>query len=145
MYQSLKTAKCVPLLPYSDAISSAHTFNKNQLSSYTQTIDGNNVVVSDYLWLLIPQDLAKYLTLVQVNELGVETIPYDISQISRETFHPWLKLPAATINLVPGFHMYEFIFDNKEMDVSQRFYFCYYMQVNNPDKPYVYMERNENS
>ena len=144
MEDNFNRAKCILLRDYRTAIENTECFNKNQLI-YTQLVEDTEITISEYLWLMIPKEIAKYLTLRLIREIGPENINYDISQSERDSKNPWIKIPAATINLSPGFHMYEFIFDNIELDVTQTYYFCYQLQLDNPDKPYVYMNRSGNN
>lgn len=54
----------------------------------------------------------------------------------------WLKLTTTLINKEIGLHIYKLTFVDTETDVLTSLWFSYTIQNDNPDKPYVYMERN---
>jgi hypothetical protein len=125
---------CGELLPYIESVAKTVTFNTNEFNRR--------------FWLAIPKDDAKDLTLEQVTELGL--IPKDISiedYIEREaqgdSLKPWLIINPEGLDKSAGFHMIQFTFMNNKLNVYQSFYFSYISQVDNPDKPYIYMNRGE--
>lgn len=118
------------LLPYKESIASTKTMATEQYEWK--------------LWLEIPKDIAKDLTLEQVKELGLNPTEIDIeTAIVRDSVRPWLVLNPLYIDQTPGFHMLQFIFRNQALNVYQSFYFSYLSQVDNPEKPYIYMKREE--
>ena len=98
------------------------------------------------IWLEIPKNIAKDLTLIGVRQLGLTPTAIDIeAYIVREDKKPWIVLNPNGIDKTAGFHMIEFTFRNQAVQDYQTFYFSYTTQVDNPDKPYVYMERTDNT
>jgi hypothetical protein len=123
-------ANYVELLPYRESLEHIVTLTPSQL---------------DYkLWLEIPNNIAKDLTLTEVKYLGLTPTTVDIeTNITRDSVRPWLVFNQTAINKTPGFHMLEFIFRNNTINTYQSLYFCYMSQVDNPEKPYIYMERKD--
>ena len=117
------------LLPYKESVANIKYINSS--------------LFSIPLWLEMPKDIAKDLTLEQVKELGIEPIDIPASFIKRNGIKPWLVIDMTFINLTPGFHMLQFVFYNNLLDVYQSYYFSYMVQVDNPDKSYIYMERKD--
>jgi len=55
----------------------------------------------------------------------------------------WLKFETDFINKEIGMHSYKITFVNRVTDVLLSLWFAYHIQSDNPDKPYVYMKREE--
>ncbi len=123
------------LLPFKDSVANTITLNTNRFQWK--------------MYLEIPKDIAKDLTLLEVKDLGLETKQIDIeTAIVRETTgtdipRPWLIANLTYFNQEPGFHMVEFVFRNNNTNVYQSFYFSYTAQIDDPDKSYIYMNRTK--
>ena len=55
----------------------------------------------------------------------------------------WLKFKTDFINKEIGMHTYKVTFVDTATDVLLSLWFAYIIQNDNPDKPYVYMKREE--
>lgn len=55
----------------------------------------------------------------------------------------WLKFTTDFINKEIGMHTYKITFVDTKTDVLISLWFAYIIQNDNPDKPYVYMNREE--
>lgn len=55
----------------------------------------------------------------------------------------WLKFTTDFINKEIGMHSYKITFVDTVTDVLTSLWFAYIIQSDNPDKPYVYMKREE--
>lgn len=124
--------------------------NHFQLYSYNEAIIHSEVInvgeLQDSIWLKLPDDMAKYLTLSCVNSIGFETngTAIDISdKVTRETNRVWMEVDKSVFSLEPGFHMYQLVFDDSGTGSILNLYFCYHIQDNKPDKDYIYMNREE--
>lgn len=118
------------LLPYTESIANRITLNTCQ-STWE-------------LWLEIPKEIAKDLTLEQAKILGMYPTDIDIeTAIVRDSVRPWLVVNPEALDMTPGFHMLQFIFRNQVLQVYESYYFSYTSQVDNPEKPYIYMERKD--
>ena len=126
------TANVAQLLPYTESISNRITINSSMFDTK--------------IWLEIPKNIAKDLTLTEVRQLSLTPTAIDIeTYIVREDIKPWIVLNPNGIDKTAGFHMIEFTFRNQAVQAYQTFYFSYTAQVDSPDKPYVYMERTDNT
>lgn len=124
--------------------------NHFQLYNYNEAIIHSEVInvgeLQDSIWLKLPDDMAKYLTLSSVNSIGFENngTAIDITdKVTRETNRVWMEVDKSVFSLEPGFHMYQLVFDDSGMGSILNLYFCYHIQDNNPDKDYIYMNREE--
>lgn len=132
MIDKLSDNNCGQLLPYRESLANIITIHSPQ-NTWN-------------LWLEIPRDMAKDLTLYQVKILGLEPTDIDIAtNIVRESVRPWLVVDPSALDFTPGFHMIQFVFMNEVLNVYQSFYFSYMSQVDNPEKPYIYMNQEEQS
>lgn len=126
------TANVAQLLSYAESIANKITINNNHFNTN--------------IWLEIPKNIANNLTLVEVKQLGLNPTAIDIeTYITRDNKKPWLVLKPDGIDKSAGFHMIEFTFTNEALDTSQYYYFSYTAQIDNPEKPYVYMKREDNT
>lgn len=130
MMKADSTTNYAQLLSYQESIANLKTFNIEKFSWN--------------FWLEIPKDIAKDLTLMEVKELGLNPKDIDIlTNVTRDSVRPWLVFNPDGLNKDPGFHMLQFAFRNNKTETYQLFYFSYMAQVDDPVKPYIYMERTD--
>lgn len=55
--------------------------------------------------------------------------------------HPWIDIGIGNINIDSGAHTYRIQFLNSKDNDIIFLYFSYIVQDDNPDKPYIYMNR----
>ena len=122
--------------------------NHFQLYPYGESVSHSEVIsvceLSDDIWLKLPDGLAKYLELVKLNNLEFDTNGREVNitdKVTRETNRTWLQISSSVFDFSAGFHMYQLIFNDTSNDTSIDLYFCYHIQDNAPEKPYIYMER----
>ncbi len=113
-------------------------------------------------------DLAKYSTVVNINELdyylwvylnpeyvrdayfiGASEVTDEVPVITfPDTFTrpstSWIRIKSENLNLTPGLHVYKFMFVEPHSDTSFAIYANYIIQRSDVDKPYIYIERKEN-
>ena len=90
--------------------------------------------------------MAKYLTLTGVSSIGFENngTSIDITdKVTRITNRIWIEIDKSVVSFDPGFHMYQLVFDDSGTGSILNLYFSYHIQDNNPDKDYIYMNREE--
>lgn len=132
MIESMIDNNCGQLLEYRESLANITTIHEPQKSQD--------------LWLEIPRHIAKDLTLTQARELGLNPTDINIVEaIERDSVRPWLMINPTYLDFTPGFHMIQFIFRNEALNVYQSFYYSYMSQVDNPEKPYIYMQREDNT
>lgn len=104
----------------------------------------NKQTIEPYIWVKLPTELSKYLSLYQIDEVtnGVVSVDYtDYVQI--EPCKPWIRFDSKMFNLTPGLHTYKLSFVNKFDGDTVSLYISYRLQDDCPDKPYIYMDRGE--
>lgn len=116
---------------YEDAIKNVKIVNINQLDYYT--------------YIRIPEYMNINQQLYSITEVNTSTLsePVDLyAYIQRDYLRPWLKIQTDMFNLMVGFHMYKFAFVDTETNDTTCLYFIYHIQNDNPEKPYIYMNRD---
>ena len=68
-------------------------------------------------------------------DISFEGVKYD-------QIHPWVDIPAKNLNTEIGLHIYKVSFFNDTESGSV--FFGYEIQNSNPEKPYIYMTRDNN-
>ena len=118
--------------------------NHHDLASATKLF---NVHEADYhLFVHIPVEVSRNYALYEIEEVsGNVSKPYSLDFVSHDRGHPWYRLISDVMNKEIGHHTYKMSFVNKQTDEVCSLYFAYVIQSNNPDKPYVYMDRGDRS
>lgn len=119
------------LLPYTESLANIVTIHEPQFNTP--------------IWLEMPRADAKDLTIYQIKELGLNPTEIDIQSVTRDGIRPWVAIEASVLDMTPGFHMIQIIFTNTVLNVYQSYYFSYMAQIDDPAKPYIYMERTDNT
>lgn len=116
---------------------------KDQLSSVTRVI--NRAECEKYLWVHIPVQYARDYEIYQLDAVDAGTpveVPY-ADNIVRDGQRPWLRINSEALDWTAGFHKYAVRLINRNTSDVVSLYFGYHSQDDNPDKPYIYMDRTE--
>lgn len=118
------------LYSYDEAAVNSVVLNVNQLEYFT--------------WIELPHDVAKFLSLYNIQEFNTPKGPADVTytdKVTRDCLRPWLKIETSMFNTECGFHMYKFQFVDTRTSDTISLYFAYNLQNDNPDKTsYIYMK-----
>lgn len=123
---------CLNLYPYNEALT--HTI----IISFRQ--------LNDYIWIELPHNISKYLSLDAIAECREDgkSIFVDFKDfLEREDDKPWLKVKSDMFNIQPGYHMYKFTFSESRIDSEISLYLTYQIQTDDPNKSYIYMKRED--
>ena len=131
MCKSMPAINYGQLLPYTESLANIVTIHEPQFNTP--------------IWLEMPRADAKDLTIYQIKELGLNPTEIDIQSVTRDGIRPWVAIEASVLDMTPGFHMIQIIFTNTVLNVYQSYYFSYMAQIDDPAKPYIYMERTDNT
>lgn len=66
-------------------------------------------------------------------------------QVTRDEHKPWIDISRTILDLNPGQHTYRMTFGKLECKLKATCWFSYIIQENHPEKPYIYMKRDEDS
>ena len=118
------------LYPLNEAASHSIVVNVNELEYFT--------------WIELPHDIAKFLSLYNIQEFNTPTGPVNVDyvgKLTRDCLRPWLRIESSLLNVECGFHMYKLQFIDTRTGDTFSLYFAYNLQNDNPDKTsYIYMD-----
>ena len=120
---------CLPAVQRQKLSGNTALFNK-------QVVAGHN------LWISLPEDISSVCQLEVISELRDTKKDIDMSIIYREG--SLIKIPEYAVNLELGLHQFEISLKNIITGDMMYCYFQYHIQDDNPDAPYIYMNRKEN-
>lgn len=112
-----------------------------ELSANTKIF--NSKTVEYFLWIQLPDTCTSDYALYEIHRVDVGSaleVLGSQSLIKRDGPH-WLKIVSQLLDLTIGKHIYQLKFVNKITNDVVSYYFSYYIQEDNPDKDYVYMNR----
>lgn len=95
-----------------------------------------------YLWIHIPEKISNTCQFFQVNEMCPNPVESRFfKHFEHESGKPWVKVVTKVLNTEVGMHTYQLLFVNKLTNDVVTLYISYIIQDDNPDKPYIYMNR----
>lgn len=93
------------------------------------------------IWLHIPSNISKYLTLTKVID-GETLEDIDIeNKYTRDDNRPLMCFDAGVLSSEIGNHVYQFVFEDNDIQELTILYLSYQVYDNKVEKPYVYMNR----
>ena len=99
----------------------------------------NLQTLEDDIWVRID---SRYYSpdnvLVGAYESGSDSLLEDLEVLEKR---PWIKMRKDNINTSPGKHLYGFIFKDTKRKIEYQLFLSYIIQDDDPDKPYIYMNR----
>lgn len=98
--------------------------------------------VEYFLFVRIDATIAKVFTLYQVDEITDEAefvCPMELWE--HDPGRIWYKFHTDKLNLTTGYHTYRLSFVNTYTNDNLLLYIAYVIQNNKPDKPYMYMDK----
>ena len=111
-----------------------------------EDIGSHSVVISLYsapetVYVKLPKELTEFSLLEEVKciEGDNQDVPEECSRIENV---PWIDIPLSAFGTAPGKQTYSLKFKNSQ-DQHYLLYFSVIIQNDNPDKPYIYMKRDE--
>lgn len=99
-----------------------------------------------HLWIHLNPEEVRDAYFVGASEIGPDA---DNSRIFPDTFKresiSWIRVNKNYIGTTPGKHTVKLAFVDRFTDTDFNLYISFYMQVDNPEKPYVYMKEQPKS
>ena len=96
----------------------------------------------DVVWIRIP-DGCNLDAVTSISELdSTHSVEY-----TRDACKPWIQVSAKLLDADVGHHVYSILmhhtelYESIDLSVNYMLYFSYIIQNDNPDKPYIYMDR----
>ena len=113
---------------YDEAISHAYMFNKRDLL--------------EAFCFEVPHLLSSSLTLISIRTADSDEY-IDSAHIDDKFPLPWIDVLTSSLDTSIGNHTYVFKFNNNLVNSEVNLYVSYNIRYNDPDKPYIYMKRED--
>ena len=105
----------------------------------------NSKDFSEIVCIKLPPQMPRSMELAEIYNLDTQEDVDFIDQVTRDEHRPWIDISSTILDLNPGQHTYRMTFGKPERKLKATCWFSYIIQENNPEKPYIYMNRDENS
>lgn len=106
----------------------------------------NLTEIDYYLYVKLEPPLASIWYLYKVEEKmkdgSLVELPISSGEVVRQS-PTWLKFQTNFIDTSVGLHVYKLTFVHTVTNIVATLWFSYTIQNDNPDKPYIYMKRDE--
>lgn len=114
----------------------------NELAKHSKVFNSN--AVEYHLWIYLNPDDVRDTYFIGAEEIGPNA---DNSKIFPDTFQRqgqcWIRVNRGYLGDNPGKHTIKLNFVDRFTDTDFSLYVSYYLQVDNPKRPYVYMHQEE--
>ena len=111
----------------------------NHVSAINRILN-KELLNNKYVWIQLPEKMYPHVLVSIKNSSSGEVI--DCFGLLREG--KMLRVPSNMLCIDIGLHQYELTFINTINADNYHYYFQYIIQDDNPEKPYIYMNRKEN-
>lgn len=105
----------------------------------------NSKDFSEVVCVKLPPQMLRDMDLIEIYNLNASEDVDFADQVTRDEHRPWIDISSSILDLTPGQHTYRMTFQKSECKLKATCWFCYIIQENNPEKPYIYMNRSEDS
>lgn len=99
-----------------------------------------------YLWFHLPIEISRDCQMYEVHKFDNSSectlIPNFHRFCKRFGKRPWYRVTSAILDKSEGQHTYKLCFINTLTDDVFSLYVSYIVQTNNPDTPYIYVNRD---
>ena len=109
------------------------------------TVMYNNKDFSDIVCVKLPPQMPRDMQLVEIYNLNSSEDLDFMDFVTRDENKPWIDIQSSILDTTVGQHTYRMTFENLGCKLKATCWFSYIIQDNNPEKPYIYMKRNEDS
>lgn len=105
----------------------------------------NSKDFSEIVCVKLPPQMPRGMELAEIYNLNSQEDVDFIDQVTRDEHRPWIDISSTILDLTPGQHTYRMTFKNLGCKLNATCWFSYIIQENDPEKPYIYMKRDEDS
>lgn len=124
--------------PYTTVIQSAHMMD---LSKYSQVFNIRNF--ADTICVKLPDDFPRDFEMVGLYNLETDKDIDFEDYVEQIMYKPWVDFKKSVLDTSIGQHVYRMDFMRAGFNIGASCWFSYIIQDNNPEKPYVYMKRDD--
>lgn len=100
---------------------------------------------SEIVCVKLPAQMPRNMELTEIYNLDTQEDLDFTDQTTRDEHRPWIDINSSILDTSIGQHTYRMTFQNLGCKLKAACWFSYIIQDNHPDKPYIYMDRSEDS
>ena len=105
----------------------------------------NKADFSEIVCVKLPAQMPRDMELTAIYNLDTQEDLDFVDQTSRDEYKPWIDINSSILNTAAGQHTYRMTFQKLDCQLKATCWFSYIIQDNHPEKPYIYMNRDEDS
>lgn len=105
----------------------------------------NSKDFDDIVCVKLPPQMPRDMDLTEIYNLNASEDVDFADKTTRDEHRPWIDISSDILDLTAGQHTYRMTFQKPDCKLKATCWFCYIIQENNPEKPYIYMTRDEDS
>ena len=103
----------------------------------------NSKDFSEVVCVKLPPQMPRDMDLTEIYNLNASEDVDFADKTTRDEHRPWVDISSDILDLSAGQHTYRMTFQKPECKLKATCWFSYIIQDNNPEKPYIYMNRDE--
>ena len=105
----------------------------------------NLAEIPDIICIKLPDSLPRDMELSGIYDLNANKSLDFYEYVTRDEHKPWIDIRSSLLDLSVGQHVYKLTFTKLGIDLPAICWFGYIVQDNHVDKPYIYMDRSEDT
>jgi len=103
----------------------------------------NSKDFSEIVCVKLPPQMPRDMDLTEIYNLNASEDVDFADKTTRDEHRPWVDISSDILDLSAGQHTYRMTFQKPECKLKATCWFGYIIQDNNPEKPYIYMDRGD--
>ena len=115
----------------------------SQMPLYTKIYNSKDF--SETVCVKLPPEMPRDMDLTEIYDLNASKDLDFADFVTRDEQRPWIDIQISILDLTVGQHIYRMTFNKPDVKLKATCWFSYIIQDNNPEKPYIYMKRDEDS
>lgn len=109
------------------------------------TVVYNKADFSEVVCVKLPPEMPRDMELTEIYNLDSQEDLDFADQVTRDENRPWIDISSSILDTAIGQHTYRMTFAKEDRKLKATCWFSYIIQDNHPEKPYIYMKRDEDS
>lgn len=111
------------------------------LSMHTEVF--NLAEIPDIICVKLPDNFPRHMELSGIFDLNSNKDLDFAEYVIRDEYRPWIDIHSELLDTSVGQHIYKLTFSKIGVELPASCWFSYIIQDNFVEKPYIYMERDE--
>lgn len=126
-----------------DRVTTLEACKYDDIAKYCKVFNINEIEY--HVWIYLSPDDARNCVFLDAKEISPDPKfdpRFPLTMFKRES-ECWIRVVRDDLNLNPGKHTYKLSMVDRFTDTDFSLYISYYVQTDDPEKPYVYMKKEE--